>query len=742
MLRPARWLVFLALALASCSGDGDGVSVDVSRSPDISALPDIADAALFDVPPDRLPDLLPDLPSDVTQDASLDALLDLSSSDVPQPLAGYEEAPLEASETFLARREQFLSACFEAGGPGGGIERQVCRVALGELGTALDEDAIDQACARLNAREDTADFRLAVLIRLLSLDATRHVLSEETRAQIEEAVLNFKYWLSEPGQDKMCYWTENHQILYHSGELLAGQLFPDAVFPNAGMTGRQHVAHALPLVQRWLDLRGRVGFSEWHSNVYFNEDIPALVNLADFAEDEAIREKARMVLDLLAFDLLNNMFDGKFATAHGRTYARKFLSGLQDSTGEAAWLMTGLGDMGSTGNFSGAFLATSEGYFPSPLLEAIAEDARASHEHRQRDSIDIDDGPTYGLGYEAPEDVVIWAGMAALAAPEVIAGTLNLVETYDLWDGFLFGDLPDGLAFILRGNTNGPALVNLATDAEVVSRGIALQTMNTYTYRTPRYQLSGAQDYHPAYWAAQTHMWQATLDEKAFVFTTLPTQIDGAGLDVELAGDWTGSWLPRVTLFRNVGVIQHRADEIPAIVSGFLIPGLCHAYFPRAGFDELREGEGWVVGRKGEAYLALRSEAPTSWSEELDYELKTDVRDNTWIVELGSAEESGSFDAFFAAVTTAELRFDDGVVYASPSVGLVRVGWEGPMTVDGEPVDLGPYPRWQNAYAEVPFGARVTRITFGDELLELNFLGLESEHPDSEHPGRHRYVRR
>ena len=36
------------------------------------------------------------------------------------------------------------------------------------------------------------------------------------------------------------------------------------------------------LIRRWIGFRGMFGFSEWHSNTYFNEDIPPLVNLVDF----------------------------------------------------------------------------------------------------------------------------------------------------------------------------------------------------------------------------------------------------------------------------------------------------------------------------------------------------------------------------------------------------------------------------------------------------------------------------
>ncbi len=334
------------------------------------------------------------------------------------------------------------------------------------------------------------------------------------------------------------------------------------------------------------------------------------------------------------------------------------------------------------------------------------------------------EGPDYGVGYEHPDDIVIWSGLAALAAPEVIDGTLAMVEQYDLWEGFLIGDLPGSVKTMLKNGMGSDWPHQLAAEAELVSRGIALESMSTYTWRTPHYQLSGAQDYNPGYWGTQTHMWQATLDGEAYVFTTLPSTIEGLGLSVSAAGEWIGSWLPRVTLHRNVGVIQYRAGELEGLVSNFIKPGKAHAYFHKDRFDELRQEGNNTVGRKGDAYLALLSEEPVAWSAEGEhaaYDLRTEASENTWVVELGSAEEHGSFSAFADAVLGAEISFGDGVSYDSPSVGLVEVGWESPFVVAGEEVDLGPYPRWQNDFCQTEHGALRTRIEHEGRILELDF---------------------
>ena len=98
-------------------------------------------------------------------------------------------------------------------------------------------------------------------------------------------------------------WTENHQILAWSSEYLAGQLYPDEVFPNNGQTGRWHMEHAAQKIQRWIDWRARTGMAEWDSVVYYNMDFSALLNLVDFAQDNQIALQATMMVDLLFFDI-------------------------------------------------------------------------------------------------------------------------------------------------------------------------------------------------------------------------------------------------------------------------------------------------------------------------------------------------------------------------------------------------------------------------------------------------------
>ena len=86
----------------------------------------------------------------------------------------------------------------------------------------------------------------------------------------------------------MCYWSENHQILFASAEYLIGQLYPENVFPSSGLTGRQHMEKARLRMLDWFEMRWNYGFIEYYSGVYYKEDVGALINVIDYADDEEL----------------------------------------------------------------------------------------------------------------------------------------------------------------------------------------------------------------------------------------------------------------------------------------------------------------------------------------------------------------------------------------------------------------------------------------------------------------------
>jgi hypothetical protein len=131
-------------------------------------------------------------------------------------------------------------------------------------GQAITLDEIKNIRTYVDGRYDCSDFKLQSSLRMLY--RYHAALSPEMIRELEQMLLHFKYWLDEPGQDGMCYWSENHQLLFATAEYLAGQWLPDSIFTNSGLTGRQHMAQARYRLLSWLKQRWLYGFSEWYSS--------------------------------------------------------------------------------------------------------------------------------------------------------------------------------------------------------------------------------------------------------------------------------------------------------------------------------------------------------------------------------------------------------------------------------------------------------------------------------------------
>jgi hypothetical protein len=137
----------------------------------------------------------------------------------------------------------------------------------------------------------------------------------------------------------------------------------------------------------------------------------------------------------------------------------------------------------------------------------------------------------------------------------------------------------------------------------------------------------------------------------------------------------------------------------------------------------IKQGK-WTFGARGNGYVALYSYEPTRWRS--NHELRAFGKKNTWIVELGSIEDYGSFQNFTSSILSTKVRIVPksigfSVQYNSPLQGKVEVSWDGPMKVNGQEVDLGDYPRFENNYCYQEFNTMKTLLEFENQTLELHF---------------------
>lgn len=609
--------------------------------------------------------------------------------------------------TYEERRQQYLRFCAAHGGSGfkairTGFFSQIARL---ELGQPVDAAAIREGIAFVDSRRDCCDFAVGGLLRILYRYGDSPHLSRELITEIEDCLLRFKYWWDEPaGDNRRCYHTENHQIIFHSDELLAGQRFKDRVFENNGQDGRAHMAHALHFIRRWFDFRERFGFSEWLSNCYFEEDLLALVNLYDFAEDADIRRRAGALIDVILFEMALHTYRGVFGCTHGRTYARLIKGGRAESAASTSKLMFGMGLFTDPHSLGTVPLATST-YRCPPLLPVIAADLEEPLVFRERHSLNIEDAPAHGLSYDSIEDGHLYWSIQDYLHPNIAELSRQMWPTYGVR---LYEDYEKRYAQVRKWQTD--------TYGSIVDPDIechALTEVHIETMRTPDFMLSCAQDFRPGMPGYQQHIWQATLGIDAVVFTNHP----GSDDETSRPNYWAGNGiLPRAAQHRNVLICIHHVPADDAYP-------FSHAYFPQPAFDEVVTSDRWVCARKGDGYIALHTQHPAQWRPDGDVpnvELRVDAPDAIWVCEMGRRADWGSFEAFVDAVTASPLHEQGlNVTYHSPSLGEVTFGWEGPLEVAGEEIPLRSDLRFDNPYCRATFTERVFTLRRGDEVLQI-----------------------
>ena len=117
----------------------------------------------------------------------------------------------------------------------------------------------------------------------------------------------------------------------------------------------------------------------------------------------------------------------------------------------------------------------------------------------------------------------------------------------------------------------------------------------------------------------QYHVWQATLDEHAVVFTTHPKNEPRSRARLARRATATGraaAALPRgrrstARVDRPLRTAGSRTRVRRSTRSRYL--AYTHAYFPQEHFDEVVATGGWTFGRKGDGYVALWSWRPVHW---------------------------------------------------------------------------------------------------------------------------------
>lgn len=599
-----------------------------------------------------------------------------------------------------------------------GVEAALVALSCGE--TDIDWSQIDGTLGYIDSRYDCADFRLQPLIRLL-YDYSDQIPADAME-KIKATVLNFKYWLDEPGNDSMCFWSENHQILFATSEYLLGQLYPDEVFTNNGMTGAEHMEKARQRILDWLQMRWDYGFTEFYSNVYYNEDIAPMTNLIDYAQDDGIVQKTSIIMDLLIYDYASQSYKEGFTTVSGRAY-----EGSRKGGGRAIvqYLFYGDGAPVGDGGLAYCFMVRNKYEVPQ-VLQGIAHDT-ADVVVKASNGLDVSELKSEGFGGTDTRSVMMQWGMESFTNPPIIRNSLAIIRENDMFanrDLHAFKDLDVTLLRLLHLEPLVSRIINPQTN------GVAIQRGDTYTYKTAGFSMYTAQHYHPGDYGDQQHVQGANIDEHFAIFHTHaavgPEAKSGPNGNSPLY--WVGyGHLPDAV---QEGNVQLAIYDIP-VKKGLMEKKLLdytHAYFPTGKFDYAVTGGRYAFGEKDGTYAAFVTANDMNFRDGDDSDLIQPGKQVYWITELGTEAEYGSFENFMETIEGNPVNFDpDKLVLAYTSQGRTyELTFGGNFQVDGNPIDTD-YSRYDSPYIRAEQKADTLTFTCNGKSLYLDFDDMVRE---------------
>ena len=451
----------------------------------------------------------------------------------------------------------------------------------------------------MNKRFDCADFRAQMLFKIYKDCGEK--LSENCKLIIKNTFLNFKYFIDEPGDDSMCYWSENHQILFAVSEYLAGQEWPDEVFSNNGMSGREHMKLAQNRIDAWMEQRFRYGFSEYLSNNYLAEDIAPMANFIAYSYDDIRVRQMKIIMDILWLDVALNSVNNRFVAVSSRMYGNnKAANCIGNSIQSATDILwgNGLSEPKKPNYIVLCFTdAVEKGLYSLP--DAIKDIALSKETFVSKMSCGLspDDMVNENLIGQSDACIMAQTGAETFTNHQVIRNTLAYMRKNKLFrNKFLSYFRFLNLTVLKCINWE-----NFARKHNIMPHGISLGRGNVYTFRNAHYSMSTDMCKNVGDCGAQEHIWTANISEELTLFTTHPAG-NGNGKYGASPGYWIGNGRrPMSVQNENVNITiyklpcEKRFGETD-------IASMTHVYMPKDFYDEFEYENGVLTREKQTSY--------------------------------------------------------------------------------------------------------------------------------------------
>ena len=457
-----------------------------------------------------------------------------------------------------------------------------------------DRDLLFETLDLIEKRVDCADFLVCGLLRYMH----NYELDEELSKRAKDVLLHYRYWMNMEGTDAMCFWSENHSLMFYMSAMDAGNFYPGDYFTRAKMTGRELSAYGKKKVKQWLADVETYGFEEFLSNTYMCVTFAVLLNVIDYTEPE-MSKKATSIADQLLLMLSEQTFKGCVIAPMGRAY-REVIYPFSQGTQSIINLIDPAAPY-SYGEGWLAFLATSKYKIPEGLPEKMNEKLETAYESGNAK-----------IYLEKNEDYIL----TSVASPRE--------ADYKRWNN---------------------VHVHRDADTDLDSQEYT-KSMNECFH--------GTSNFGPGVYGYQQHLWYAALDPEAVLFVNHPGSTTE---DSELRpGYWHGNGVMPALLQTHgtLGAIYAIPSEYPV--------NFTHVYCPRGRYEKTKVEKHWIFMKKGSGYLALWSsgELIPYHDRIFNCEFRVYKKTNAYLCICGKSKDYASFEDFIHDVKGRKPEFDSG----------------------------------------------------------------------------------
>ncbi|MCX6145456.1 MAG: hypothetical protein NTZ35_19790 [Ignavibacteriales bacterium] len=470
--------------------------------------------------------------------------------------------------------------------------------------------------------------------------------------------------------------TENHWVAYYTGLYLAAQTWPNEDRSQwfNGKSSMENFKESEEWLNRWMSTTATIGQGEFDSPTYFIVFMTPMLTLFDFAKDPVMKRKAQMTADLLFADFAAEHLNGNYCGGHSRDYPDDIVNPLSAPAALWAWL-----------------------YFGEPNMELWQES-------RYR--------PRYRGGWET-----VFGAMSSYRLPDVIhtmatdrSKAYVHTETKRTRNVIRFGQEKNPPVYKYTYMTHDYALGSL--------QGGILQPIQQHTwdvtYRSDKPN-NTIFTLHPFYSGRELAMFFP--EEQKF----LADEVDRYHLVYTDPNKWNSSSPYEQTFqHKNAIIVLYSIDKNAnhQHIDGF---------FPKNLDERIEHSSGWIFCRAGSVYVAFFPLRPYQWIEEkVDWRWRSTALKNGIVLEVGSSDEDGTFEAFRNHVMQSKPAMNSSgndliVNYETRRGDVMKFTFDGKRRLNGKAIDFKTYKFFNGPFIQSERGSGIIRMTDGKKVRELNF---------------------